>query len=252
LFALFDKDTKGDLIFDERPWLVYSAIPTKPVKAIVYPAEDGKYNGTFTVYLTAYYPFAKGTINTMDQAIASLPEFIDKIRATTGLLPDDRMPSPPIVPIINASKIRVYNAGNTRADTVLKIAGDVGDGVMLYNQQTGQYCKIIGITQDMTGAINRWLEIDSKTGECYITDSANKWPGYRYHDKGFIQLAPSAPILRDIGASYTGSSILLDADVLTDDAAGKSIWINGWQDITTVLGPRNAILSEEQAEPGSS
>jgi len=227
---------------------------TKPNTLTKYPAKNGGYSGTIICTMTAYYPFSASIPNNLDEATA-YSALNDRLLATTGLVALSKMPVNAAVaagtPLAAQSNRFYYNAGDTRADTIIQIAGDVGTGVTLVNAETNQACKIIGITKALTTNINKWLEINSRSGEVYVTNGVTKTPAYQYHDRGFIQLAPAAPIERGIAISYTGTSLTSVTDVFTQTYIGLSVWINGWKKITAVADSKHATIETSIATPGS-
>ena len=145
-----------------------------------------------------------------------------------------------------------HNAGNAKADTVIRIAGDVGSGVIVSNPLTGHECKIIGLTKAITTDVGKWLELDSRTGDCYLTNGNAKSPGWRYHDKGYIQLKGKAPIRRDIPISYTGNTVTSASDVFSQQDKGKWVFVDGkWACIMVVNGPRNVTVNPPASASGS-
>lgn len=82
----------------------------------------------------------------------------------TGILPAEMMP---VVPTAAGGSFLMYNPGTERAQTVIRIAGDVGDGVVIRNLTTGQRCKIINLKPGslLEGAC---LELDSAMGQTRI------------------------------------------------------------------------------------
>lgn len=250
ILGMFAEGKFGELVFDERPWLAYEARVTRPYEINKYPTVNRNYSGTIMLYLTAYYPFATTNIQTLDDAVTQYPDKEGAIKATTGLMAADTLatetPATTAAPYTIARTILRINAGDAIADTIIRIAGNVGNGVTLYNQATKQYCFIHDLTETETTSSNRWLELNSRTGECYITDGANRFSGYKYHDRGFIQLAPSAPMKRDVTVSINGTSLTSTEDIFMPDDIGKTIWVPSasmMSYISDVSGPRSASLA---------
>ena len=79
----------------------------------------------------------------------------------TGLLPAAMMPTPPNV---SSTSFLLYNPGTERAHTVFRIAGNVGDGMLIRNLTTGQRCKIVNLT-DESLLPSAHLELDSRMGQ---------------------------------------------------------------------------------------
>lgn len=251
---LFSRSQEGELVFDERPWLSYRARAVKTPEIEKY-AIGGRYSGRVRVYLKAYYPFATSTASTLDDtAIYGALQSLAK--DTTCLIPAARMPSPPVTtagsPQVTEFIYPIHNAGNAKADTIIRIAGDVSEGVIISNPSTNQICKVIGLTKALTTNVNKWLEIHSKTGECFITDGANRSPGWQYHDKGYIQLSGHSPILRDIPISYSGNTVTTSYDVFSQNDIGKSVFIDGkWATIVTINNTRSVVVNPPASSSGT-
>lgn len=60
----------------------------------------------------------------------------------TGILPAAMMPS---APVAASGSFLIYNPGTERAQTVIRVTGDAGDGVLIRNLTTGQRCKIVDL-----------------------------------------------------------------------------------------------------------
>lgn len=60
----------------------------------------------------------------------------------TGILPAAMMP--PASTVTGGSYL-IYNPGTERAQTVIRVTGDAGDGVLIRNLTTGQRCKIVNL-----------------------------------------------------------------------------------------------------------
>lgn len=124
-------------------------------------------------------------------------DFEELVKGSTGVLLTSQTPDTIITSGLNATKsFLLYNCGDERADPVIRIAGDVGTGISIYNNATGQTCTVIGITKALTSNVSKWLEIDSATGKVYLTDGTTPAMAFLYHDNGFVQLEGAAPIDR--------------------------------------------------------
>lgn len=60
----------------------------------------------------------------------------------TGILSADIMPN---APTAAGESFLIYNPGTEQAQTVIRIAGDVGDGVVIRNLTTGQRCRVMDL-----------------------------------------------------------------------------------------------------------
>lgn len=63
MLAWFGRNTKGRLIFDDRPYVFYDVIPSQRIELENYRAiacdNRMKYSGMMTITLKAYCPFGK-------------------------------------------------------------------------------------------------------------------------------------------------------------------------------------------------
>lgn len=255
---LFKKDANGYLIFDERPWLSYVATVTKPPVLVKYPSVNGSYSGTVVFNLTAYYPYARSSVNTLDAAYlnADINAQITRLLATTALLEEAELPANITIseaaPRTAQFSYYAFNAGDAEAYTTINIAGDVGDGVIIWNTMTNQICKVIGLTDANTTALGGYLTMDSWTGECYMTGYNNTLSGYCYHDNGYINLAPSAPILRDVAFYWNGNeSMTSEVDLFDASMTGKYVLIDGqWREMFGAITPREMWGDMTGGTPG--
>lgn len=122
--------------------------------------------------------------------------------ARTGLLSAAMTPAPPSV---SSTSFLLYNPGTERAHTVFRIAGKVGDGMLIRNLTTGQRCKTVNLTEDslLPGA---YLELDSRMGQTRIALGDSRELAFAMHDEGYIELAPCTPFERSIAISHTEDS----------------------------------------------
>lgn len=241
VYSLFKKDAYGPLVFDERPWLTYTATVTKPPEIVKYPAHNGTYSGTVVFGMTAYNPFGYSTEHYTDSLSmdSRVLEKIDQFMATTGIV---SMATAPVNSTISdtspaTAQFKHYylNGGDAPAQTTITIAGDVGTGIDIYNYATKQTCRVIGLTDANTTNIGEALTINSQDGSCYMWMSGSN--GYRYHDKGYIQMAPNVPIYRNVGFYYDGEgNITSDSGPLSPLMENKHIYIDGgWRQIVGVF-----------------
>lgn len=248
--SLFEKGANGELIFDERPWLVYKARVVKKVDVEKYPAGNGNLSGFLTVHLTAYYPYALCLYNTLNDN--SDPLLAQKLKDTTALLDSSKMPTNTTGNKTAQFIYNAYNGGNAWADTVIKIAGDVGTGVDIYNMQTGQYCRVVKLTTANSTTAGKWLEIYSRTGECWLTNGSVKSNGYVYHDRGYIQLKHGTPLLRDISMTYNTNTLSTLNDTFMPTDVGRYLNIGGtWHEIMSVTNSKTAVINPPKTGSGT-
>lgn len=192
--AWLDKDTAGDLIFDNRPYAVYHVHPTKIVEGTSYNVMPDGINsvmsGTFTITFSAYDPYGyltkKYYLNLDDSGAAQV----------CGILEKGQMPSPPDA---TTRSFTMYNCGTKTCDTLISIGG-TGTNIEIMNATNGSFCKLNSLPQ--TG----YLEIDSATGEICVVNGSNREEDFSYHDEGFLTLEPFLPKTFGLIATTTNGS----------------------------------------------
>lgn len=248
--SLFDRGKTGELIFEERPFLTYMATVTEWSRPEMYATVSG----IITINLTAFYPFSRIWDYGVNNYNEYGEDYIELLKGSTGMMLNVDTPSNIVdtVPALTLSTpFLMYNAGDERADPIIRIAGDVGTGVTIYNSATRQSCIIKGITKALTTNVNKWLEIDSLSGKVYLTDGFTPTMAFLYHDSGFIQLSGSAPIRRDIPFTYNGNTVTSNSSFTSNDV-GKYIKISGtWRKITEQIAPLSVLVDYTYGAPGS-
>ena len=109
LMRWLDRNTKGTLVYDEKPYVYYDVHPAKRIEIKEYTyRENGAllYSGTFTVTFRCYDPFGK--LYVTSYAATCTPQLL----AATGILPTSVMPDAPGTSDIG---FLVYNCGTERA-----------------------------------------------------------------------------------------------------------------------------------------
>ena len=168
--------------------------------------------------------------------------------ARTGLLPATITPPPPNV---NSTNFLLYNPGTERAHTVIRIAGNVGDGMLIRNLTTGQRCKVVNLTEEslLPGA---HLELDSRMGQTRIVLGDSRELAFAMHDEGYIELAPCTPFERSIAISHTeNSNIVTSEGLFLPHMTGQFLYLDGWKKIRQITNAHSAILSEKAASSGT-
>lgn len=246
--SLFSRGKTGELIFDERPYLKYTATVTKTSKPVMY----GKKTGLLTLELTAYYPFAKmdikSTINYLDFGL----ENKEGLKANTGILSYTMTPSSIFTePVVDETRFLLYNAGDERADVTINIAGNIGDGVLICNSGTKQSCIVKGLTKNNTTNLGKWLGLEASTGKVYMTDGQTSQMSFLYHDRGFIQLLGSCPVDREKEISFNADTITSNG-LFPPDIEGKFVRINDeWIKVTKYITPSMASISKPLSGSGT-
>ena len=133
-------DQTGSLVFDERPFVSYSAVVWKKPTGKVYSVRnatdiDEVYSGTMSVYFKCYEPFGKMAYTSYDTVDT------DGAMKCCGILEKEEMPSP-VLP--QAGTYLVYNPGTEICNTVIRIAGTAPNGLTISNG-TGDVCKLVSL-----------------------------------------------------------------------------------------------------------
>lgn len=233
-------------MFDERPHVYYEVRPSKRIEIKQYthggPGEK-KYSGTFTVSFRAYDPFGKLFRN----AHADDMRPLEKIE--TGMLYEGVLPPPPT---LLDKRFLLYNCGTEKAHTVIRLAGDVGDGLTIENQTTGQKCEIKGLKAGDI-PVGAYLEINSATGQVWLVKGEEKELAFYYHDFGYIQLAPCTPFIREVKVAHTaGSKKIVSAGLFLPHMVGQFLLIGGaWHQIHRIQDENTAHTTQNIAVTGS-
>jgi len=229
VFNLFRKGKSGKLIFDKRPWCYYTATVTDPVEFDLKNYE----NGVVTIKMKAFYPFARSDIivhtraqkyhdDLMNNSAVFEKEEMDKDREFTNL----------IVYHSNPLQIKLANPGQEYAALGVALAGDVGEGVIISNNTTGQSMKLVAITNAVTPE-GKEVVVDPISGKTIVSGNGENKINFLYHDYGFLSLAPSFPAIRNVFINYNNDYIIEILNMLHQDIVGKYIFIvDEWVKIT--------------------
>lgn len=260
IYQVFRIGRSGKLIFKHRPWCWYVAT----VVAVDCTQLLNYANGFVTITLRAYYPYARTDM-------FSIPEFTDwekDIKLNSGLFLDPtRIPyykvqnGKKIVgltlnsPLTQQTNMLLYNPGTERAKVAIEIAGDVGNGVVIANKTTGQKCKFVGISRDITTNVNRYVVADSLNNKVVLTGgNVSTQLAFLYHDNGYLELAPGCPIVRDVDIHTSNNGLnkiyldkIIDEESIFSTIVGKYFWIGGndpWRKITD-YDDENLVITTE-------
>jgi len=241
-----DRRTSGELIFDDRPYAVYTVRPTKKIAFKDYlqmEADNELYSGTFTITFSAHDPFARLTCTTLEECNTV------QARAELGLLPAAYMP--PAARPGNTDAL-VYNPGTETGHSIIRFAGRVGStDLTIKNTTTGDVCKLKAGLE--TGDYE-YYELDSKTGRVTKTNIDGTVLDFAFHDEGYITFAPCRPIEENIRVSKTANSrnITTSSGFFTEDMKGKYIYLDGaWRYIGKIESSTEAILNVPLSTTGT-
>lgn len=178
LIAWFDRRQKGALVFEDRMYAAYEAVPSARVQLQDHKENrngEEKHHGTMTVYLTAYDPLATLLVTAGDDDLMGADNEV-------MMLPVDCMPDEPTA---SSKSFLIYNPGTEMTPTVIRLAGDCADELTIENKTTGQVCVIRGMTSGITSDAGRHIEISSATGRVEMV-GASRELAFELHDKGYI------------------------------------------------------------------
>lgn len=168
--------------------------------------------------------------------------------ARTGLLPATIMPA---TPSLDTRSFLMYNPGTEAAHTVIRVAGDVGGGMLIRNLNTGQRCKIVDLKAGslLEGQV---LELDSYRGQARTVLGSHVAIAFPFHDEGYITLAPCTPFVRSLRVNYTANSNIITSDGgFLPHMEGQFVYLGGWKKIRLVSSGNRAVISEIMAGSGS-
>lgn len=221
LMRWLHRNSSGRLIFDDKPYVYYDVRPVKRIEIRQYTntSQAGRrYSGTFTITFRCYNPFGCLLRTSYDDDCGEAEQI------ATGILPTSMMPP---VPGVQDTQFLLYNCGTERAHTVIRLAGDVGDGLTIENVATGQRCGIVGLKADEIPP-GAYLEIQSETGQVWLIKGAERELAFHYHDLGYIMLAPCTPFVRDVQIGYTqGSKTLTSNGLFAQHMTGQYVYLDG-------------------------
>lgn len=227
--SFFTRGKTGKLVFQNRDWVWYSATVT----GLDLGDLRNFKNGFVTITLTAYYPFARCDTLWLPNGY----QFFDgSPENNSGLLPEENTPPHSFDSVTENMNFYLYNGGTEKAPVAIAIAGNAGEGITITNHTTGQTARFVGFSKDTTTNAGKYIVSDALNGRTVLTDGTNSTLSYLYHDYGFIELAPSHPVFRDLTISINdnlNSANILD-DSFVDDVVGKHVFLNGsWRKIVS-------------------
>ena len=215
--------------------------PTERIEFCAYRQEeqDGQtvYAGTFTIKFACYDPYGRMIAQSVgdydDLGVAK-----DIVLAKTGIIRTRHMPPTRFTGVASDRQILLYNPGSARTHMKVRMSGNAGEnGLSIYNAATRQYLKVINLTPKVTTDAGAYVEYDSRTGQTNIVNAGVSTLAFFYHDWGYLELAPSCPILRDVPISTLDGSSTVTSSVplFTKELEGKYLRIGSeWKVIERV------------------
>lgn len=223
IYNVFKRNKTGRLIFKKRPWCWYVATVTNINIDQMFNYE----NGVVTITMRAYYPFARTDYMTIPYGC----EYEEDMLKNSALVPTlgdaySTVFATSNNPIRGQTTLSIHNPGTERAKAIIRIAGDVGGGVTISNATTEQNCKYVAITHRLCED-NFYIQTDSLNGQTIKTDGTRSYPGFLYHDNGFIELDPGFPAYRDVPVRMEDNEHTVYSDhKFTEDMLGRAIYFN--------------------------
>lgn len=243
--SFFHRGKTGKLIFSQNPWLWYSAT----VVGIDMTSMVTYMNGFITITLKSYYPFGR-----CDYLCLPDNQTLSRsISENTALLSKDMTPSAAIGSLDGSVDLLLYNGGSEFAPCAIELAGNAGECIIITNQTTGQRSKFILFTESDTTDAGKTIISDALNGKTILAGNGEKEIKFLYHDEGFLELAPSFPIKRDIIVSWKNDSNIVSSFYAFDNSMiGKHIYLNGeWRKIIDVDDASTLTIEKAMTSSGS-
>ena len=238
--AWLDRETMGELVFDDKPFVVYRSVrPKKTLAGKIYTTRydnmsQDQYSGTFTIDFAVYEPY--GYLSYKSYSGVDL----DGAAQYCGILETNEMPSSPLT---SSRNFLLYNPGTQTCHTVLTIGGTVGTGGQtITNATNGTKCKLSSLPA------SGYLKIDSFLGGVAVVNNGSETLDFQYHDQGFLTLAPYGQKIDNaiVTCTSNSTSAIIDESLLGYDLVGKYIRLgNSWKKIAAAQG--TAITLNENA-----
>lgn len=227
IYNLFRRGRTGYLIFRNRPWLWYKATVNSVDISQMYNYE----NGIVTIKLRSYYPFARSDyfyIHDND---------IDQMNNSKMLSRQEFVPEIEFENITEQKELYLYNPGTEYSKVIIEVAGEAPDGFMIANSKTRSVVKFIALTDAATTDVSKTLVCDSINGKTYLIDEdKNTEYAFLFHDSGFLELAPSEFIIRNVQISFSENSntITVPSELEEFDYVNKQMFVDGeWREIVS-------------------
>lgn len=242
---LFRVGKSGMLVFERRPWCYYYATVTEVDPNTMY----SYLNGLITIKMEAMYPFARG-LEINDHLFYNLETdpYHGAVMANSALFETEEMvPSMSFTNITAKQSVILANPGTERANVGIVIAGSAGDGVIIQNNTTDQFCKYVAFNTNA----NEYVYTDGINGKTILGGGDTNKLAFLYHDSGFIELEPAYPCRRDIHIQLSSGattlqtiSDLYDTDTEQQWYIGKYIWVGEWRKIQNVSDEHTITLEK--------
>ena len=206
-----------------------------------------------------------GKINDPDFAINLHKEFFvdvngnltftedDTIYNKAFFLIDGQLPEMSFTHLTSSKSFLLYNAGNAPAALSVGFKGEAGDvGFIIKNKTNNNEMKFIGFNRSVIG--DGYIYTDSLNGKTTLVDGDdNHELKFVYHDHGFINLEPAAPVL--INGKFKiikNSNNVMLASRTSAAYIGKYIFIaNEWFKIVDILDSMTVVVDRKTNATGT-
>lgn len=172
------RDSSGQLVFDERPFVYYNVSPANVVPGKIYN-DCGKYSGVFTITFEAVDPFGYLTRKSNDGTED------DNAADYCGIIATSDMPA---APTVSSRAFDVYNPGTEACGLIITVGGSCDNHFRFFNTTNKTQCVISSLPG--TGTV---LECNGDTGfvKVYMPNTPEYYDnGFAYHDYGMVRLEP--------------------------------------------------------------
>ena len=112
---------------------------------------------------------------------------------------------------------------------------------------------MIAFTKENTDDAGKYIVVDGLNGKTVLTDGSTAERSFAYHDHGFIELAPSCPVERDVYISYVSgsTSVTIIGAQISESAIGRYIMVGSdWKKIIDILEGNIVIVNTPAEEDG--
>ena len=230
----------GPFIMDHRPYCYYNAMVTSGVEwTETFPRFDPiagtcLLSGHMEFTFTAFAPYAY-LLDGLTLESAAKRGMLKQTLDGTALLPGSCQPG------VAGTHALLHNAGNARAKLNIILMGVPGtEGVTILNHTTRQGLRIAGDTETHT------YHIDAVYGRVEEAVGEEARLASHVHSGDYIELAPGAPMERDLRYHQTGNRVLLQSYTPGADDVGRYFYHGAWSRITAAEG-RELVLDCEGA-----
>lgn len=158
----------------------------------------------------------------------------------------------PMEPTVASTEFLVYNPGTERCGLILQVAGDGIDGTTVFhNEATNQTCTVMALSDTMTTDLQKWIELDGERQTTFLRSLSTSQIDYRFHDDGYISLAP-ADCEKGVQVSFTSGSGTIHGSGFRNNMTGRYIYLDGdWRLITFVRNSGELEVAYRAKDTGS-